>query len=109
MENYNWTKLPLYDEWDYKYVVPINNRSFEWRLFYSDRTRTWSVDVIHEEGDIIIQGDAIFALSPSLEGVLGFPGFLWLEPKSQDINETVDNPELLYKYYNLYYIWWEDE
>lgn len=102
---YNWVKLPLYDSWDYKYNASIGTQSVDLRIYYNDRNQTWSFSAAYSDGENIIQGSRLIPLSPMTDlKIRGLQGFLWLEPISQEINETVINPEQLQKYYNLYYI-----
>lgn len=105
---YSWINLPLYDDWDYKYTVPVGSQNIEWRIYYSDRTETWMLDASLSTGEPIVQGIALLKLTPMFENKIeGVNGFLWLEPIAQESNEALLHPDLLYKYYNLYYIFWE--
>lgn len=107
---YNWIKLPLYEEWDYDYNVGIGGQSIDFRIYYSDRTKQWSFDASYANGGHIIQGTVLIPLKPMLEYAIdGVSGFMWLEPISLELNETVLHPDLLHKYYNLYYIYWDVE
>lgn len=102
---YNWTQLPLYDSWDYEYSIPLEGVSYRIRLYYSDRTEKWSVDVYLEEGDALIQGEAMLPYKLNLvDRINTLSGFFWLEPISIDDNETFLHPDLLFKYFNLFYI-----
>lgn len=106
---YNWIKLPLYEEWDYDYNVGVGGQSIDFRIYYSDRTKQWSFDASYANGGHIIQGTVLTPLKPMLEYAIdGVSGFMWLEPISLELNETVLHPDLLHKYYNLYYIYWDD-
>ena len=106
---YNWIKLPLYEEWDYDYNVGIGGQSIDFRIYYSDRTKQWSFDASYANGGHIIQGTVLIPLKPMLEYAIdGVNGFMWLEPVSVELNEAVLHPDLLHKYYNLYYIYWDD-
>ena len=102
---YNWTQLPLYDSWDYEYSIALQGVSYRLRLYYSDRTTKWSIDISLEEGDALIQGEALLPYKLNLAGrIESLVGFFWLEPISIDDNETFLHPDLLFKYFNLYYI-----
>lgn len=102
---YNWTQLPLYDSWDYEYSIALEGVSYRVRLYYSDRTQTWSVDVSLEEGDALIQGEALLPYKLNIADKIDtLNGFFWLEPISLDDNETFLHPDLLFKYFNLFYI-----
>lgn len=104
--NYDWVKIPLFEEWDYKMNIVLENSSFILRLYYSDRTQKWSIDVSSEDGDDYILGETILPYKPTMVGSIeGLSGGFWLEPISFDENETQINPSLLFKYYNLYYIY----
>lgn len=106
---YEWIKLPLYPEWDYKYNVSIAGQSVDLRIYYSDRTQKCSFDASYANGDIILEGSLLVPYTPTLEyKIEGVSGFLWLEPISQDINEATLNPDHIYKYFNLYYIYWTE-
>lgn len=104
--DYNWIKLPLYDSWDYDYTVPVDGLNLTFRIYYSDRTKKWSLDLSHADGVDIILGESLLPYKSMMLGAVdGIIGYLWLEAISNDINETVINPERLDKYYNLYYIY----
>lgn len=108
-DEYSWVKLPLYEDWDYRYNVGVADKSIDFRFYYSDRTQKWSFDVSYANGETILEGSLLVPLTPSLEyKIEGVSGFLWLEPISQEINEAVLHPDHLYKYYNLYYIYWTE-
>lgn len=102
---YRWTKIPIYEEWDYEYSVALEGVNYVLRFYYKDRTQTWTMSISYEEGDPIVLGEM---LSPKrvimLDRIKGLNGFFWMEPISNSINETVINPDKIYKYYNLYYI-----
>lgn len=100
-----WTKLPLYDSWDFKYTVTLEEVSYEIRLYYSDRMERWSIDIGLEGGEQLVLGEAILPFDASLGWrVEGLNGFFWIEPIAQDDNETNLHPDLLFKYFNFYYI-----
>lgn len=103
---YNWIKLPLFDSWDYEYTTVLQDTSYTVRLYYSDRMETWSIDISLEEGTNLIQGEAILPYKPTIDGVIeNLTGFFWLEPISLDDNQTFQHPSMLFKYFNLYYIY----
>lgn len=102
---YNWTQLPLYDSWDYDCSVALEGVSYIIRLYYSDRTQKWSIDISEEGGDFLIQGEALLPFKMSImDRIPALSGFFWLEPISLDANETFLHPDLLFKYFNLFYI-----
>jgi hypothetical protein len=102
---YTWTKLPLFDEWDYRYTVPLEGSSYSIRLYYSDRTEKWTMDLSQEGGDPLWLGEAISSFKAIMEGqIRGLNGFFWLEPIAQDFNQTNIHPSDLFKYFNFYYI-----
>lgn len=102
---FEWTKLPLYDSWDYEYTVTIVNQSITFRFYYNDRNQVWSFSAFYSDDEAIVEGRAISPFKPMMfEMIDGVGGFLWLEPISQEINESVLHPDLLHKYYNLYHI-----
>ena len=103
---YNWIKLPLFDSWDYDYATVIQDTSYVLRFYYSDRMKTWSMDLALEEGEDLLQGEALLPYKvTAADRVNNLAGFFWLEAISLDDNETFLHPDLLYKYFNLYYIW----
>ena len=107
---YNWIKLPLFDSWDYDYTTVIQDVSYTLRFYYSDRTETWSMEIALEEGDNLLQGEALLPYKiTAADRVRDLTGFFWLEPISLDDNETFLHPSLLYKYFNLYYIYLPEE
>lgn len=102
---FEWTKLPLYDSWDYNYSVSIANQNITFEFYYNDRNQVWSFAAYYSDDVAIVEGQAISPLKPMmLDMIPEVGGFLWLEPISQEINEATLHPSLLHKYYNLYYI-----
>lgn len=100
-----WTKLPLYDSWDFKYTVVLEQVSYVLRLYYSDRTKTWSIDLSLEEGENLVLGESLMPYGNTMGWrVEGLNGFFWLEAIAQDDNETYLHPDLLFKYFNFYYL-----
>lgn len=107
---FNWIKLPLFNSWDYDYTTVIEGTSYTLRLYYSDRTQVWSIEIALEEGENLLQGEALLPYSPAAsDKIRNLAGFFWLEPISLDDNETFLHPSLLYKYFNFYYIYPEPE
>ena len=103
--NYTWTLLPLYEEWDYFYTVSLEDVVYTIRIYYSERTKQWSMDLGYEDGEMIGEGDVLLPYKAGLLGQkAGLTGFFWLEPISFNNNETIINPELPGKYYRFYYI-----
>lgn len=106
MIEYTWIKLPLYDSWDYGYTVTIRDINLTIRLFYSDRDKSWSMDLSYTDGDFIATGAKLHKLEPTLKGAIESDnGFFWVEPISENINQTILHPDQLHKYYNFYYIY----
>lgn len=102
----SWNKLPLFEEWDYEYSVDLEGSTYSFRIHYSDRTEKWSIDVSLEDGEVMIQGEALLPYTNVIfNKVSGLSGFIWLEAVSLDDNETMINPERIDKYFNLYYIY----
>ena len=107
---YNWIKLPLFDSWDYDYTTVIQGTSYTIRLYYSDRTEVWSIDIALEEGTDLLRGEALTPYKPTaIDRIPSLTGFFWLEPISLEDNETFLHPSLLFKYFNLYYIYLPEE
>ena len=103
--NYTWTLLPLYEEWDYVYSVVLEGTAYTLRIYYSDRTQQWSMDISYQDGKVIAEGDSLLPFKAGLVGQLdGLSGFFWLEPIAFNDNQTIINPENLWKYYRFYYI-----
>lgn len=100
-----WIKLPLYSDWDYKYSVVLEGQPVVLRMYYSERTEKWSIDLSLETGEDISLGEALSVFKKHLvrQGY-GLTGYFWLEPIGQDDNQTPLHPDLLHKYYNFYYI-----
>lgn len=104
--DYNWIKLPLYDSWDYEYTVTVDTVNVSFRIFYSDRTKNWSLDLSYADGENIIQGVGLVPFGLIAEDkVAGVNGFLWLEPISSEQTVYDIYNEQLHLYYNLYYIY----
>lgn len=107
---YNWIKLPLFDSWDYQFTTVIQDVSYVIGIYYSDRMKVWSLDISLEEGENLLQGESILPYKiTALDKVPALTGFFWLEPISIDDNETFLHPDLLFKYFNLYYIYTPEE
>lgn len=103
---YSWIKLPLYDSWDYEYKTTLINTPVTIRLYYSDRAEKWAFDIRDAEDEAIQEGEYIIPLNPTFRNVIEDKiSFLWLEPVSDEINQTVLHPSQLHKYYNLYFIY----
>ena len=102
---FNWVKLPLFDSWDYTFTITLDGVSYTIRMYYSDRAKQWSMDLYLEEGEILVEGEIVSPYKPSIyDRVDSVGGYFWLEPIALDDNETFDHPDLLFKYFNFYYI-----
>lgn len=100
-----WTKLELYEDWDYRYTVVLEGQSYVLRLYYSERMGRWSIDISEENGVDICLGEALLPYKKhTIRAGYGLSGYLWLEPIAYNLNETTLHPDLLHKYYNFYYI-----
>lgn len=104
---YNWIKLPLYDNWDYEYSAPVNGVNLNFRIYYSDRTKLWSINLSYTDDADIVLGEALLPYRPIMLGAVdGVIGYLWLEEiSSLTSDEAKANPDRIDKYYNLYYIY----
>lgn len=102
---YVWTKLPLFNSWDYEYTVTLADVNYTIRLYYNDRMQKWAIDLSYEDGDPIVLGEALLPYKRVVDGKFSTEiGFLWLEAISLDDNETFLHPSLLSKYFNFYFI-----
>lgn len=104
--DYNWIKLPLYDSWDYEYNVTVDSVNLGFRIFYSDRTKSWSIDLSYADGESIVEGERIVPFRPIMDDkVKGISGFMWLEPISSEQPNINAYPDQIHRYYNLYFIY----
>lgn len=109
-ERVQWQLLPLHEDWDYKYTITLENVAYVIRMYYSERTSEWTMDITTERGVIVSQGMVIRSREAlPIPSHKGLTGVFWLEPKARDVNQTFMHPSLINKYFSFYYGWGEVE
>lgn len=104
-------QLPLYEEEDYTYTVSLEGQAYNLRIYYNRRMQVWFLDVTRDDGIDIALGVGLTAYAPILKeySTPGLTGFMWLQSVGGNDNQTQLHPSLLSKYYELFYIWQEEE
>jgi hypothetical protein len=101
-----YVNLPLYDEEDYFYYVPLERTSYKLRIYYNSRIQGWILDLMEGNDEPIVMGMALVPNYPIAGDYLtSLTGFFWLEAIGAEKNETIINPYELWKYYRLFYIY----
>jgi len=108
---FQYVPLPLYEDSDYEYEVPLEGNYYTLRLYYNERAEAWFSELRDGEGAMLVAGERVVPyypmfLSYSLENL---SGMFWLEYIGYDMNETLSNPFELSKYNKLYYIYDDGE
>ena len=103
--------LPLYEEEDYSYTVTLEGEAYDLRIYYNTRMSKWFLDLVRDDGTPMVVGVGMEIYYPILREYYleGISGFMWLQPIGDDGNESPEHPELLSKYYELFYMWQVEE
>lgn len=105
-----YNNLPLHSEEDYTYNVSLEGNAYNLRFYYNNRMEKWIFDLSYANGDPIILGTP---LVPNYELLIYYitplSGMFYLEPIGKNQNETIINPFELWKYYNFFYIYDDEE
>lgn len=101
---YKYLSLPLYPDSDYFYTVALEKVAYRIRLYYNLRKKAWAMDVRFANGEPIALGVSLIPNYPVLiDHEMPFSGFFYLESRGKEVNETIDNPFEIWKYYKFYY------
>ena len=107
-DDYTYLILPLYEDPDYYYTVPLENVAYKIRFYYNTRAERWVMDVRYADNEPIILNSAVLPNYPMLADYpLPFSGFFLLNPKTEEINQVTSNPYEIWKYYELLYCYKE--
>ena len=99
-----YVNLPLYSDPDYIYNVPLENVAYRIRMYFNIRVQCWVMDIYYSDNTPVVVGVKITPNFPILDGIpLPLSGFFWLESVPKEINEVVDDPYEIWKYYRFYY------
>ena len=100
----SYLRLPLFQESDYFYTVPLEGIAYKIRLYYNVKLEAWTMDISFANGEKIVCGVKVIPEYPMLiDHEMPFSGFFVLAPIGKNQNETKNNPYDLWKYYNLFY------
>jgi len=101
---YTYLTLPLYQNSDYYYIVPLEGIAYKIRLYYNVRIKVWMMDIRYADNTPIFLGIKVIPNYPMLiDHEMPFSGFFVLSSVGKDQNETISNPFEIWKYYKLYY------
>jgi|SRR5690625_2111253 len=80
-------------------------------LYFHERTQSWAINLLSGDSTPIVMGQRLSPEYPLFLDytIQGLSGYFYLEPKGRNKNETINNPYEIWKYYNLYYYWEEEE
>ena len=107
-----YTELPLYSDASYQYSAAVENQSRQFRFNWNDRTKSYQMDVINEDGTSVLLG---MRLVPQYPMFVDYPlskysmtGYFLLMPKNLNqaalkIERTSDVSER----FTLFYIFEE--
>lgn len=103
--------LPLYEDEDYTYTVALEQDAYNLRIYYNRRMSSWFMDITSDGGTELVMSVALHIFYPITREnyIPGLTGFFWLQPIGQDDNQTPLHPDMLSKYYELFYVWQEEE
>jgi hypothetical protein len=57
-------ELPLYSDPSYQYSASIENQSRQFRFNWNDRTATWQMDLLNDDGTVVFTGQRLVAQYP---------------------------------------------
>lgn len=103
--------ISLYDDADYKFIIPLEGVSYQIRLYYNERLETWIIDLSYSDGTPIVLGQALVPEFPLFFDytIERMSGYFYLAPIGKFKNETLINPFELRKYYTLSYYYDDGE
>ena len=99
--------LPLFQDADYHYVIPLENVAYQLRFYYNERMSQWMVDLSLADGTPLVMGEALTRAYPLFFDyeIPGLTGVFLLDLIGPDMNETRGNPFEIWNYFNLVYIY----
>lgn len=104
---WNFVDLPLYEEYDYNYTVSLEGEAYNLRIYFNQRMGLWFLDLSRDNGEVIVEGVGLHKYYPILNEnkIPELSGFMWLQPTGDGLDESLLHPDLIAKYYKLYYLW----
>ena len=95
-------KLPLFPDPSYAYEVSLEGRSYKIELHYIERNQS--------DGRLLLAGKrVVFKYPMIIHHILPLTGYFYFDPIGVMENYTVRERLRLDKYFNLYYVYEEEE
>ena len=103
-------KLPLFPDPSYAYEVSLEGRSYRIELHYIERNQSWVMNIYESDGRLLLAGKrVVFKYPMIIHHILPLTGYFYFDPIGVMENYTVRERLRLDKYFNLYYVYEEEE
>lgn len=104
--------LPLFSDAYYTYTVAFQGNSYILEFVYNERSSLYFINLYDADNNPMVLGEALVPNYPILADYALFPmtGFIWMEEKADITGGPYKTyPDSIDQYYNLYYLWTEDD
>lgn len=104
--------LPLYEEPYFTYNFAAQGNSYNLEFVFNERVGLYYINLYDADNNPLVLGVALVPSYPIMKDYALSPldGFFWMEEKSTIISEPYKQyPDKINEYYNLFYLYSEEE
>lgn len=107
-----YISLPLFSDAEYEYTVALQGDSYTLRFTYNERMKLYTVSILSADLVPIVMGEALVPSYPMFFEYAIYPltGYFYMYEKANIISEPYKvYPENINEYYELVYVYQEDD
>jgi hypothetical protein len=107
-----YVALPLFSDAEYEYTVALQGDSYTLRFIYNERMKLYTISLLSADLVPIVMGEALVPSYPMFFEYALYPltGYFYMYEKANLISEAYKvYPENINEYYELVYVYQEDE
>ena len=106
----NFIEMPLFSEKTYRYSMPLEGNSWQFKFYWVERARQWHMDIRKEDQTAVILGYALVPQYPILEDVplenIGLTGRFVLMPVNIAVTQTLSlESSVMPEFFKLLYMY----
>lgn len=105
-----YVHMPLFENELYSYSISLQGQSYIVKIAFNRRQKVWHMDLFTPDEDPVVRGVALVPEYPLTQEYpdLGLSGYFFIEEKPDIVTDKMKQyPELLSKYYRMFYIYKE--
>lgn len=106
----NFIEMPLYSDLAYRYSLPLQGQSFQFKFYWVQRAKQWHIDIRLEDQTPVVLGYALVTQYPILEDLplegYGLTGRFVLMPVNIAVASALPlESSVMPEFFKLYYMY----